>query len=201
MADDTPHADVLGKNAQGQVRSIVDRVERLEAEKDAITEQIKEVYAEAKGNGFDAKILKRVVRKRKIDTAKRQEEEAVEDLYWEALGELPLFETVADREAADQSGIATVTLTMNDGSSASGTPDQLAVAVEMVRGASEDEALYDQAVAIVRRDGKASASYVQRRLQLGYNRAAALMERMERDGVVGPPNHAGKREILAQAAA
>jgi S-DNA-T family DNA segregation ATPase FtsK/SpoIIIE len=57
--------------------------------------------------------------------------------------------------------------------------------------------LYDQAVAIVTRDGKASTSYVQRRLQIGYNRAASLIERMEREGVVSAANHAGKREILA----
>jgi S-DNA-T family DNA segregation ATPase FtsK/SpoIIIE len=57
--------------------------------------------------------------------------------------------------------------------------------------------LYDQAVAVVTRDGKASTSYVQRRLQIGYNRAASLIERMEREGVVSAANHAGKREILA----
>jgi S-DNA-T family DNA segregation ATPase FtsK/SpoIIIE len=57
--------------------------------------------------------------------------------------------------------------------------------------------LYDQAVAIVTRDKKASTSYVQRRLQIGYNRAASLIERMEKEGVVSPANHAGKREILA----
>jgi S-DNA-T family DNA segregation ATPase FtsK/SpoIIIE len=57
--------------------------------------------------------------------------------------------------------------------------------------------LYDQAVAVVTRDGKASTSYIQRRLQIGYNRAASLIERMEQEGVVGPANHAGKREILA----
>jgi S-DNA-T family DNA segregation ATPase FtsK/SpoIIIE len=57
--------------------------------------------------------------------------------------------------------------------------------------------LYDQAVAIVTRDRKASTSYIQRRLQIGYNRAASLMERMEREGVVGAANHAGKRDILA----
>jgi S-DNA-T family DNA segregation ATPase FtsK/SpoIIIE len=56
--------------------------------------------------------------------------------------------------------------------------------------------LYEQAVAIVRRDRKASTSYIQRRLQIGYNRAASLMERMEQEGVVGQANHAGKREIL-----
>ena len=57
--------------------------------------------------------------------------------------------------------------------------------------------LYDQAVAVVTRDRKASTSYIQRRLQIGYNRAASLMERMEQQGVVGAANHAGKREILA----
>ncbi len=56
--------------------------------------------------------------------------------------------------------------------------------------------LYDHAVAVVTRDRKASTSYIQRRLQIGYNRAASLMERMEREGVVGPANHAGKRDIL-----
>ncbi|CAN7488367.1 DNA translocase FtsK [Ensifer adhaerens] len=55
---------------------------------------------------------------------------------------------------------------------------------------------YDQAVAIVLRDGKASTSYVQRRLGIGYNRAASLIERMEQEGIIGPANHAGKREIL-----
>jgi len=60
--------------------------------------------------------------------------------------------------------------------------------------------LYDRAVAVVTRDGKASTSYIQRRLQIGYNRAASLMERMEQEGVVGPANHAGKREILVSAA-
>ncbi|MDJ1160283.1 DNA translocase FtsK, partial [Chelatococcus sp. SYSU_G07232] len=58
--------------------------------------------------------------------------------------------------------------------------------------------LYDQAVAIVLRDRKASTSYIQRRLQIGYNRAASLMERMEREGIVGPANHAGKRDILLE---
>jgi S-DNA-T family DNA segregation ATPase FtsK/SpoIIIE len=64
---------------------------------------------------------------------------------------------------------------------------------------SAGQDLYDQAVAIVLRDRKASTSYIQRRLQIGYNRAASIMERMEDEGVVGSPNHAGKREILMEA--
>jgi S-DNA-T family DNA segregation ATPase FtsK/SpoIIIE len=63
-------------------------------------------------------------------------------------------------------------------------------------GLAEGGDLFEQAVAIVKRDRKASTSYIQRRLQIGYNRAATLMERMEQEGIVGQPNHAGKREIL-----
>ncbi|WP_312166300.1 DNA translocase FtsK 4TM domain-containing protein [Phenylobacterium sp.] len=66
-------------------------------------------------------------------------------------------------------------------------------------GGSGDD-LYDRAVAVVTRDRKASTSYVQRRLQIGYNRAASLIERMENEGVVSPANHAGKREVLVGAA-
>ena len=63
-------------------------------------------------------------------------------------------------------------------------------------GLEESNDLYDQAVAVVIRDRKASTSYIQRRLSIGYNRAASLIEKMEKEGVVGPANHAGKREIL-----
>jgi S-DNA-T family DNA segregation ATPase FtsK/SpoIIIE len=65
-------------------------------------------------------------------------------------------------------------------------------------GADGGGDLFSQAVAIVKRDRKASTSYIQRRLQIGYNRAASLMERMELEGIVGPANHAGKREILIE---
>ena len=74
--------------AQGQLRSIIERIERLEEEKKAIADDIKEVYAEAKGNGFDAKILRKVVTIRKKDRAER-EEEAMLDLYLGALGMIP----------------------------------------------------------------------------------------------------------------
>ncbi|QND54666.1 DNA translocase FtsK (plasmid) [Phyllobacterium sp. 628] len=64
--------------------------------------------------------------------------------------------------------------------------------------ASEDgNELYDQAVKVVLRDKKCSTSYIQRRLGIGYNRAASLVERMEKEGLVGPSNHVGKREILS----
>jgi S-DNA-T family DNA segregation ATPase FtsK/SpoIIIE len=86
-----------------------------------------------------------------------------------------------------------------------GTPDYL----EDITAEDEDEGgappvaagdeggdLYDQALAVVMRDKRATTSYIQRRLGIGYNRAASLIERMEKEGIVGPPNHAGKREIL-----
>ncbi len=72
--------------ARDQLRSIVERVERLEEEKKTIADDIKEVYAEAKSNGFDTKTLRTVVRLRKQEAAERQEQEAMLDLYLHALG-------------------------------------------------------------------------------------------------------------------
>ena len=71
-----------------QLKSIVERIERLEEEKKTIADDIKDVFAEAKGNGFDVKILRKVVRIRKQDRAKRLEEEAILDLYLSAMGEI-----------------------------------------------------------------------------------------------------------------
>jgi S-DNA-T family DNA segregation ATPase FtsK/SpoIIIE len=59
-----------------------------------------------------------------------------------------------------------------------------------------EKGMYDQAVSIVAREGKASTSFIQRHLNIGYNRAAKLIEQMEKEGMVGPANHVGKREIL-----
>ncbi|MDP4822563.1 MAG: cell division protein FtsK, partial [Aestuariivirgaceae bacterium] len=64
-------------------------------------------------------------------------------------------------------------------------------------GLSSGDALYDQAVAVVLRDRKVSTSYIQRRLQIGYNKAASLIERMEQEGLISSSNATGKREILA----
>ncbi len=75
--------------ARDQLRTIVERIERLEEEKKAIADDIKEVFAEAKGNGFDVKTLRTIVRMRKIEATEREEQEAMLDLYMSALGMLP----------------------------------------------------------------------------------------------------------------
>jgi uncharacterized protein (UPF0335 family) len=72
--------------ARDQLRSIIERIERLEEEKAALAADIREVYAEAKGNGFDAKTLRSVVRLRKQETHERQEQQALLELYMHALG-------------------------------------------------------------------------------------------------------------------
>jgi len=74
--------------AQDQIRAFIERIERLEEEKRTIADDIKEVYAEAKGNGFDAKIMRKIVSIRRMDREKRIEEETILDLYMQALGEI-----------------------------------------------------------------------------------------------------------------
>ena len=74
--------------AAGQLRSLIERIERLEEEKKALADDIKEVFAEAKANGFDTKTMRQVIKIRKMESAERQEQEAMLDLYLHALGML-----------------------------------------------------------------------------------------------------------------
>jgi uncharacterized protein (UPF0335 family) len=82
--------DITAESAQtvaaGQLRAFIERVERLEEEKQTISDDIKEIFAEAKGTGFDTKAMRTIIRLRKKDQAERQEEEAMLDLYKAALG-------------------------------------------------------------------------------------------------------------------
>jgi uncharacterized protein (UPF0335 family) len=84
-----PKSGDVGGIAADQLRSVVERIERLEEEKKALAEDIKDVYAEAKGNGFDTKIIRRIIALRKRDRAELDEEETILDLYLRALGMLP----------------------------------------------------------------------------------------------------------------
>lgn len=82
--------DITSETAQtvaaGQLRAFIERIERLEEEKKTISDDIKEVYAEMKGTGFDTKAVRAIIRLRKQDQAERQEAEAILDLYKAALG-------------------------------------------------------------------------------------------------------------------
>ena len=80
--------DVAHRFAKDQLKAFVERVERLEEEKKAIADDIRDVYAEAKGNGFDVKALRAVVRLRKQDANERAEQETILDTYMQALGML-----------------------------------------------------------------------------------------------------------------
>jgi len=86
-----------------QLKAIVERIERLEEEKATIASDIKDVYAEAKGNGFDVKILRKLIAMRKIDAAKRAEAETILETYMQALGMLadtPLGQAALQRVSA-----------------------------------------------------------------------------------------------------
>ncbi len=76
----------VGGVAAAQLRSIIERIERLEEEKKALSDDIRDVFAEAKANGYDTKVLRQVIRLRKQDANERQEQEAILDLYMHALG-------------------------------------------------------------------------------------------------------------------
>lgn len=76
--------------ANNQIKAFIERIERMEEEKAALSADIKEIYAEAKGNGFDSKVLRKVVALRKMDANERAEQEAVMALYLDAIGMTPL---------------------------------------------------------------------------------------------------------------
>ncbi len=88
QADFAANPDVMTAAAQGRLKSFLERLERLEEDKAAVANDMKEVYAEAKGEGFDTKILRKVIRLRKMDKVKREEEDALVDLYLSAIGGL-----------------------------------------------------------------------------------------------------------------
>ena len=88
QADFDAAPDVMTAAAQGRLKSFLERIERLEENKAAVIGDLKEVYAEAKGEGFDTRILRRVVRLRKMDKVRRDEEDTLVDLYLSAIGGL-----------------------------------------------------------------------------------------------------------------
>ena len=87
---------MIGHNKGGvavdQLKSIISRVENLEEQKSAVAADIRDIYAEAKGNGFDTKAIKQIIKIRGMDAAQREEQETILDTYMNALGMLPLFD-------------------------------------------------------------------------------------------------------------
>jgi uncharacterized protein (UPF0335 family) len=86
LADDENNPQDIGGVAGQRLRSFIERIERLEEEKAALAEDVKEVYAELKGVGFDAKTTRKIVKLRKMDTEKRREEDELLELYKSAIG-------------------------------------------------------------------------------------------------------------------
>lgn len=166
-----------GGVAADQLRAFVERIERLEEEKKNISDDIKDVYAEAKGNGYDVKVMRQVVRLRKQDKNVREEMEALLDLYLHALG-------MASAEHNSP---------IDDRQEDMFQPKEEQAAPE---SPPSDKVLKIAAKVAITQEGKASTSFVQRRLNIGYNRAASIMEDLEQEGFISPPDHAGKRQIL-----
>lgn len=83
---------LTGGVSSDQLRSVISRIEKLEEEKSALAADIRDVFAEAKGNGFDVKTIRKILKLRKMDQNERSEEEALLDTYMNALGMLPLFD-------------------------------------------------------------------------------------------------------------
>lgn len=86
MIDDSAPAENLQGSAKDHLRAFIERIERLEEEKAALSEDIREVYAEAKGTGFDTKALRTIIRMRKLEDHERMEQEALLATYMHALG-------------------------------------------------------------------------------------------------------------------
>ena len=93
------YQEKVGGNSAGNLRSLIERIENLEEEKKALADDVKEIYAEGKGTGFDPKIMRIMIRRRKMDASDRAEQDALVDTYSAALGMLP-----PDDEAEEPNG-------------------------------------------------------------------------------------------------
>ena len=90
----------VGGISSGQLRSFIDRIERLEEEKSAVAEQIRDVYGEAKGYGYDVKVIRKVIGLRKMEPNDRHEQEELLDVYMHALGMVPGSDSEEEKAAA-----------------------------------------------------------------------------------------------------
>lgn len=173
--DDPVQGDML--------KSLVQRIERIEEEESGLKDDKKEIYAEAKGNGYDPKIIRKVVQLRKRDLNERQEEEALLDLYLQAVG-----------ESADEPLIGTKPATRT---AAAGKPTRPAPTGATRSLPGNEELAYQDVKAFVIAERNPSPSFLQKTFGIGFNRAGAYMDRLEAEGIVGPFRN-GKREMLVK---
>jgi uncharacterized protein (UPF0335 family) len=169
--------------ARDQLRSYVERIERLQEEKKAITDDINEVKAEAKANGYDLPALNAVIKLRKMESHERQEHLALVDLYSGALGMTPIEQHIEKTEKAEKSENNVVNMSdkrPQKRKKGQTIEDDIAAAHQLLSESA----------------GKCSTSYVQRGLSIGYNRAAQIIEILEERKIVSPANHVGKRKLL-----
>ena len=153
--------------AREQLRAFVERIERLEEEKKALAEDIRDVYAEAKGNGYDVKVMREVVKLRKQEAHERQEHEAVLDLYKHALGMIPS----AARIEGPHSAQATLA-----------KPSENALLVEAHKLCVEHD--------------RVSYSLLQNEMKIDATKAGKLIASLESHGVISKPDDQMRRKIL-----
>jgi len=165
-----------GTVAGDQLRLLIERIERLEEEKKGINDDIKDVYLEAKATGYDAKMMRHIVRLRKMKPDDRRQMEAILHTYLVALG--------MDRERSDAPK-------MFDGHDGRPEPSRPAPPPN-----ASDAERFTEAMNLVIDHQNASTSWLQRQMRIGYNAASRLVEDLEKRGVVGPPNHVGRRDVL-----
>jgi len=196
-----------GHVAAEELRLLIERAERLEDEKRGIADDIKDVWAEAKSRGYDVKAAKKILAIRKKKREEWQEEEAILETYLHALGmdfsstplgaaarmddEQPSLEQLAAQIHAAGGRMVDGNLVLPMGTATAESSD----------APLEPDEVYAKAVALVRQHGKASTSWLQRQLKIGYNSAARAIERMEREGLVSSPSPTGARSVLEAVAA
>jgi len=146
----------LQRTAKDHLKSFVERIERCEEEKKSIADDIKDIYAEAKGNGYDVKALRHIVRLRKMDKDKRDEFESIVDVYREALG--MLADTPLGRSAIERAGAeATSTVTDLKSRARKRTRESMADAAALSQHAADAGLISQEAAAETARDAAAVA--------------------------------------------
>ncbi len=158
-----------GNAAADQLRLLIERIERIEEEIKGGQDDRRDVYLEAKATGYDVKVMREIIRRRKMDGHSLREFESILETYQIALR--------MDVAPEDQR-------------------DSVTLQVEPVAEPDKPEPDYEQACKLVFENQRASVSWLQRQLRIGYNSAARLVQKMERQGLVSAPDHVGRRTVL-----